>query len=466
MLRALTTHRWTIATLLAVAGAALLRLPRLGWTFFGDEVWVVHALHVGRYIPHVIPQPPLFFFSALAASRLCGFGEICLRMPAFLFAIALSCIPFAARKTIGDFATFVWSALLAFSSPYVFYGSRLKQYTAESTVAALLLVLFIHVARDLDDRKRLRNFFIAACVAALTCHAAPFLLLGTGAAFVAVALLERRGVGPIVRIAAIHAVSAALFLFAYFAYTKPGPDVYGGDLDAYFVAEHRFFDGTLHFVREQTSLWLGQMLNLTSGFLLIAIASFALLAIRRRNSPLAIGIVIAAIVPPLAVLAASAAHIYPYGEVRLMAFAAPGCFLVIALAFAELVAMHRLFELACTFVIAVFIAREVVHDPYDTTYMRTFDQRAIYDFVARKHPRGVPLLVREWESVALAYYASNAARDFVLAGRTQPAIAPTAAEVWMVESVARPLRVDGGYECIERFAERELRVRRCTRTHS
>ena len=79
---------------LAVAAMALIASAVYRWgfaarPFFIDEIWVIE-MRAGRYTPGAVPQPPLFFFGAVAASRLCGFGEACFRFPSLLASVLLN----------------------------------------------------------------------------------------------------------------------------------------------------------------------------------------------------------------------------------------------------------------------------------------------------------------------------------------------------------------------------------------
>ena len=89
VLRSLPLRSLTTAFVLAlVLCGALARYADREKTYFGDEMWVLEFVGNGLYVPHAVPQPPLFFFSAVAASRICGMGEACLRAPAEDYRIA------------------------------------------------------------------------------------------------------------------------------------------------------------------------------------------------------------------------------------------------------------------------------------------------------------------------------------------------------------------------------------------
>jgi hypothetical protein len=91
-----------------------------------------------------------------------------------------------------------------------------------------------------------------------------------------------------------------------------------------------------------------------------------------------------------------------------MIFAAPGFFLLIALAiqYASRAARHiglAVSAVAVAFAV-MFIVRELQHRPYDATYMGVADLSATYSYVRTHHPPGVPILARKTHAVPLAYY--------------------------------------------------------------
>jgi predicted membrane-bound mannosyltransferase len=144
--RTLIRTATTIFVLALVLGGAFVRFGERNKTYFGDEIWVLEFAENGRYTPHAVPQPPLFFFSAVAASRLCGMSEACMRMPAQLAALLLTLMPLLVWRTtrlLQPAGVIVWTAILAFSSPISFYAARVKQYPLEALGCALVIWLFV-----------------------------------------------------------------------------------------------------------------------------------------------------------------------------------------------------------------------------------------------------------------------------------------------------------------------------------
>ena len=171
---------WTTAVVLAlVIGGAAVRFAARSQTFFGDEIWVLEFVGNGRYTPHAVPQPPLYFFSAVAASRLCEMSEACLRAPAGIAAVLLTLMPLLMWRTtrlLQPAGVIVWTAILAFSSPVSFYAARAKQYPLEALGCAVLIWLF---QRAMEDRQRWKTFAIVSAFLVATLHAPVFVLAAT-----------------------------------------------------------------------------------------------------------------------------------------------------------------------------------------------------------------------------------------------------------------------------------------------
>lgn len=425
--RAIDTRRVLVAiAILVVLASAVHRLARAGQTFFIDEIWVVDLVREGVYAPGAVPQPPLFFFAAVAASRLCGLGEVCLRMPSLLASILLALVPLASlrwtRGVLDERGALAWTVLLAFSSPIAFYAARVKQYPTEALGAAVILAACLAVVAMPESRRRWRAYFVLCAVLVPLLHSAGLVVLGTGLALTWIAARTDRKAA--LRVLAGHAALGLLFVAAYLAYMRPGQVTTErfGDLYDYFRAQREpaFFDGSLRFLVERSAHWLGQLLNVTRGMLLAAAAAIVWWGgsrLRQRDWSL-LAVALACVVPPAAVLTASAFELYPYGEVRLMIFAAPAFFLLIALAIQHATAAGRRIGLTVSVVAAsfvlLFIVRELQVRPYDASYMNVADFSATYSYVRAHHPPGVPILARKTHAVPLAYYLRGIAAPDVI----------------------------------------------------
>lgn len=431
VIRALTTA----IVLALVLGGAMARFAERETTFFGDEMWVLEFVGNGRYAPHAVPQPPLFFFSAVAASRICGMGESCLRAPAEIAALLLTLVPLLVWRTtrvLRPVGVIVWTAILAFSSPVSFYAARVKQYPLEALGCAVLLWLFI---RACEDDRRWTPFAIVAGLLLATLHTPVFVLAATGIAVLLVARTPRQRV----RLVAMHAGLAAIFAIAYFAYIRPGPEVerYFGDLAEYFTTElPAFWDGSATFVASQTRLWLGQFLNITPGFapaLVLAVLAWVTQIARRRDRASG-ALAIAALAPALFVLVASAVRQYPYGEVRLMIFLLPGISLAFALALQWLVTQRRVIAVpvaaAALLLLATFVVRGVRDDPYNASYMRIDDLRRAYAHLKARRQPGTPVVVFAFNARPLQHYVSIPASDLVSLHPAAREVTVPASEFW------------------------------------
>lgn len=408
----LTRTATTLLVLALVVAGAFARFAERNQTFFGDEMWVLEFVGIGRYVPHAVPQPPLFFFAAVTASRLCGMGEACLRAPAELAALLLTLVPLLAWRTtriLHPVGAIVWTALLAFSSPLSFYAMRVKQYPLEALGCALILWLFL---RACEDDRRWKAFAIGAAVLVATLHSPVFVLAATG-----LATLRRP------KLFAMHVALAAVFAIAYFGYMRPGAEVarYFGDLEQYFTADlPAFWDGSPGFVLSQTRLWLAQLLNNTRGFAVLLGATLLawIVTVARRHDRVLGAVTTAALLPVALVLIASAGRLYPYGEVRLMIFLLPGIALAFALAVQWLLEQRRIIAVPGGAVVLALLALFIVHgvrdDSYNTSYMHVDDLRRAYAFLGAKHQPGTPVVVRAFDVRPLRHYVPIPATDIVL----------------------------------------------------
>jgi hypothetical protein len=423
--RLLVALTWSVIVI-----STVYRFTFAGATFFLDEIWVVDVVQEGRYWPG-LPQPPLFFFTAVLAESGCGAGELCLRLPAALFALLLTLVPLVSYRWTRDLtshvAVLLWTTGLAFSSPLVFYSARVKQYPAEAFATAAVLAAFLSVVASPASAVRWRTYFALCTAFVLLMHSTPFVLLGTGVALTYLEFPRNRRVaaGGL----AAHAALALLFAAAYVGYVRPrsATTAYFGDLHDYFRDFPVFFDGTWRFALDSTRHWVGHLLNLTPPVAVPALAILLWLGIIvRRRDPRRIAIVLACCLPPLGVLGASAFEAYPYGEVRLMIFCAPALFLLIALAITDLMSTSRMAKMlggaASTVFFVAFIAREVSLHPYNTTYMHATDQGSTYAFIEANHPAGVPIFCRSKDAAPLRRYLPSHAADVVTLADRAPAV--------------------------------------------
>jgi hypothetical protein len=414
----------TFFVLALVLGGVFARFAERNQTFFGDEMWVLEFVANGHYTPHAVPQPPLFFYSAVAASRICGMSEACLRAPAELAALLLTLVPLLVWRTtrvLRPASVIVWTAILAFSSPVSFYAARVKQYPLEALGCAVIVWLFI---RAREDETCWKTFAIVAAVLVATLHSPVFVVAATG-----IVTIRRK------KLFAMHVALAAVFAAAYFGYMRPGAEVarYFGDLEQYFTVDlPAFWDGSPSFVISQTRLWLAQFLNNTRGFaivLCVLVLAWIVSIARRRDRDLG-AIAIVALLPVALVLIASAARLYPYGEVRLMIFLLPGISLAFALAVQWLVEQWMLVAAPIAVLLAMFIVHGVRDHSYNESYMHIDDLRRAYTYLTEHRKPGTPVLVREFDERPLRYYVPIPRDELVLLPIGRGAVSVSNAEYW------------------------------------
>jgi hypothetical protein len=390
---------YAIAFGVLLVAAAAIRFHALGTTFFEDEVWVADLIRHGGWHPHSYSTPPLFYAIGRAWSSLRGFSDQALREPAAFFGVALCAVPLFAP--LPRFTRFAWAALLAFSSPLIFYSERLKQYTLEAFFATVLIVLFLRL-RESQSALTIVIFFTASAAAVLTLYS-PIFLLGA----MAVISIRRP------RLLTGFALVFALCGIAYLGWLKPGPESIRlhGDMTGFFTANGRWVTSPSLFVAN-TLHWMGQALNLIR-FWWLAIGILVLVWIaRERNAVL----LLLAILPPLEVAAASVFRLYPYGEVRLMIVCFPALFLLIASSLAE--AARRV--PALMLLLAPIIFTGIGRDVYNDTYMHVYDLRPMFTMVAAGHHTGEAIYADPSFAAPLVYYYPGMTADirWTVAGTT------------------------------------------------
>ncbi len=381
---------YAIACGVLLVVAAAVRFRALGTTLFEDEVWVAELVRQGGWHAHSWSTPPLFYAIGRGWVALRGVSDATLREPAAIFGAALCALPMVAP--LPRVSRFGWSVLLAFSSPLLFYSERVKQYTIEAFAVTLLIVLFLHIMRS-DSRIVTVAFFAVGAIALMTLYS-PIFVIGP----MAVLSIRRP------RLLAGFALLFVLFGVAYFLWLAPGAESIRlhGDMNAYFAANGRWITSPALFL-SGTTHWAGQAMNLIRfWWLAVALLVIAWL-VRERN----VVIAVLALVPPLSVAAASAFHLYPYGEVRLMIFCLPALYLLVADSMATVSRRMPLLLL----LLAPFALTGVAGDSYNATYMHVADLRPMFDMIARSHTPGEAIYADPSVAAPLRYECPSVAAD-------------------------------------------------------
>lgn len=381
---------YAIACGVLLAVAAAIRLRSLASTLIEDEVWVAELMRQGGWHAHSWSTPPLFYSIGRGWISLRGVSNAALREPAAIFGVAVCAVPFLAP--LPRLSRFSWSALLAFSSPLLFYSARVKQYTLEAFVATLLIVLFLHVQRD-DSLIATWAFFVAGAIGVMTLYSPVFVLVP-----MAILCIRRP------RILCGFAFLFALFALAYVRWLSPGPESIRlhGDMNAYFTLKGRWITSPASFIAG-TMHWSGQAMNLVR-FWWLAVALLVLAWLFRERNVI---IPMLALLPPLIVAAVSTIHLYPYGEVRLMIFCLPAFYLLMANSLASIAGRVPLLLL----LLAPFVLNGVARDPYNDTYMHIDDLRPMYDMIARSHTSGQAIYADPAFAAPLRYEYPSLAAD-------------------------------------------------------
>jgi hypothetical protein len=370
-----------VAAVAVVTAAAVLRSRGLDASLFEDEVWVAELVKHGGWHTHAHATPPLFYLLLRGWAAIRGTSDAAMRELPAIFGVVVAAIPFFAP--LPRMTRFVWAALFAFSSPLVFYSTRIKQYTLEATVCMLMIVLLLRALRS-DARRDWIAFFAVSALGVLTLYSPIFI---AGAALLA--LLATRRTRPALLTAAIVLLGIA----AYFGWLAPGAESIRlhGDMSEFFGRNGRWVTSPRVFLRG-TAEWVGQALNLVR-FSWLALLLGAAWLVRTRDRAVAVLV----IAPPLAAALASIGRLYPYGEVRLMIFCFPALYLLVAGGLAWVAEWFPPLLL-------VLIPFALHADKYNDTYMHLDDLRPIYDLVAREHVHGERIVADPSFAAPLRYY--------------------------------------------------------------
>jgi hypothetical protein len=389
---------------LLLSFAFAIRVQHLDMTLFEDEVWVARLAVSGGLEPHTYNVPPLFYGMERVWVGWRGSGDAALRELPFLFGVLLVALPYFSHRPRR--VALVWSALLAFSSPLVFYSARLKQYTLEACSITLLLILFLRAWEE-DRPRNWLAFFGCAGALLLVLHTPVFFVLSAGLVTLLTKRTRRAG------LLAGFAVAALLFLIAWFGYMAPGPrtPLLHGDMEQWFTEGGRWVDSPRALYANSLH-WLGHAFNLVRFWWLVLPLLIGWWLFRKRDWVL----VALAGLPIIIVIAASAVHKYPYGEVRLMIFCLPTFYLLAAEALAE--ASQHTQALLC--LLLPFILAGAVLAPYNS-YMGLEDLRTVFRTIEAAHRPGEPIYADDSFATPLAWYAPGLRRDLHSRRVTQPA---------------------------------------------
>jgi hypothetical protein len=381
---------YAIACGVLLAVAAAIRFRTLGSTLFEDEVWVAELVRNGGWHGHSWSTPPLFYAICRGWTSVLGVSNAALREPAAIFGVAVCAVPLVAP--LPRVSRFAWSALLAFSSPLLFYSARVKQYTLEAFAVTVLIVLFLHIKRS-ESIIPTVAFFTIGAIAVTTLYSPVFVLVP-----MAILCIRRP------RLLGGFALLFALFALAYIRWLAPGPESIRlhGDMNAYFAANGRWITSPASFIAG-TMHWSGQAMNLVR-FWWLAVALLILTWLFRERN---LVITMLALLPPLVAAVASTIHRYPYGEVRLMIFCLPALYLLIADSMASIGRRMPLLLL----LLAPFVWNGVARDSYNETYMHVDDLRPMFDMIVRSHTPGQAIYANPSFAASLRYECPSLAAD-------------------------------------------------------
>jgi mannosyltransferase len=208
--------RWTIVTVAALtAAAAAIRFAPLGvQSFHHDEVITVMRVIPGSFgqMLHEVKSsesnPPLYYVLAWGWTRAFGRDEWGVRSLSALVGTLTVPVGYAiGRQLSGRRVGLILTALLAFNPMLIWYSQEARSYALLVFFGALSFLFFV---RALDTRRgRDLAFWAVASALALGSHYFAFFAVGIEAAWLAVALRDRRRV-VLPALVAVGAAGAAL----------------------------------------------------------------------------------------------------------------------------------------------------------------------------------------------------------------------------------------------------------------
>lgn len=413
---------WVAIALLA--GVALsLCSRRLSYPYFVDEIWVVRGVLDGE---RDITPPLLYVVLRVLHGLFRSDSEWLMRLPGLLSAV-LGAILLPAWATLRRWsacetaAAWLTGGLLALSSPVFFYGGMVKAYTLEALFSVWMIAMMVEWAESPPRKAYWIAYLAVAGVFLVATYPAVFVVAGFCAAFAWRWIFGCRRPAAEGRIfLGVHLLLAALFLFAYAfrlryqvsAGTANDP----AGLDLYWT--RAFWDGSWGFVKRQTLHFFGHQFNLVRGAWAVVglhILTWVGGKIVRKQWE-ALDALVFAVAPIGLVLLASRFRLYPYGETRLMLFAAPLVFGLFAHAVAGNLRGRSWPRISVAILTAGFLAafafQGMIRDPYATGHMNFVDDRPLHALLRDSAASGgVPVFAGESAWAGLNWYLEPGGAD-------------------------------------------------------
>jgi len=154
--------------------AALVRLPQIGASFYGDEGFSL-LRDSNEWLTSTEDAFRPLYFTALHAWRVLGFhGEVGLRSLSLLFGVAQIPVAFAlGRRLVGAAVGFAFALLLALDPLLIEFSQELRMYSLVPLLALLQAWAFVEVVARASERRPVRGAwvgFVAAGVLGTYAH--------------------------------------------------------------------------------------------------------------------------------------------------------------------------------------------------------------------------------------------------------------------------------------------------------
>jgi len=197
--------RSEVVAALAIAALALaLRIPLLGRSLHGDEIWTVvdfiEAPSIWQTITRVVDFNNHHFYSLLArgAEAVMGQAEWVVRLPALLFGLlTVPAIWLGLRREFGPRIALLASLLVATASVHIAYSATARGYTGLVFFTWCASVLFLQLVREDGGPPRAALFAVTSALGIWThLYAAVALAVQVGVLAILAALELRAGARP------------------------------------------------------------------------------------------------------------------------------------------------------------------------------------------------------------------------------------------------------------------------------
>jgi hypothetical protein len=387
---------------------------------------------IGRSMHHLLADPldlnqtapPGFLVVEKLATDAFGKGEYALRAFPLVSGIAsVLLFPQLARRVLTPLGTVIAVALFAFTGPLIYYSVELKPYAGDVAATIAISLIGLAILRHPPAPRRVLVLGLVGFALIQVTYAGILACAGTAAALIAILAADRRwkDSGPVLALAGIWALGAAVFLFSHVGVERSqfAQGRYGR-----FAPIPASEGAVTWYFRRATEIAVDANLYnlLTSPLVLVSLLAGGLAAVGAANLIVRRWrVMVVLVAPAMATLAASGAHKYPL-LARTMLFFVPFLFLLLA---SGVVVLARRLPVAAGAsaaigVVAVLLGHVAFAGGYNATQPigRRAEIKESMTYVAQHWRSGDVLYVQYATQYPFAYYSECGC--FRLPGNREP----------------------------------------------